>query len=57
MRKMILVAASFGTSQFVKQISTQFFPIAPSSGAVQNEGHSTVILPIQERTLCAPQES
>jgi hypothetical protein len=24
---------------------------------VQNEGHSTVIHPIRERTLCAPQKS
>jgi hypothetical protein len=48
---------SFGTSQFVKQISSQFFLVAPSSAAVQNEGHSTVILPIQERTICAPQKS
>src|SRR6266404_4002367 len=27
------------------------FPVAPASGAVQNEGHSTVILPIQERSI------
>ncbi len=50
-------AASFGASPSVKQLSTQFFLVALSSAAVQNEGHSTVIPPIQERTLCAPQES
>jgi hypothetical protein len=50
-------AASFGTSPSMKQLSTQFFLVAPSSAAVQNEGHSTVILPIQERTICAPQKS
>jgi hypothetical protein len=33
------------------------FRVAPTSGPVQNEGHSTVILPIQERSLCAPQKS
>jgi|GraSoiStandDraft_39_1057311.scaffolds.fasta_scaffold05021_4 hypothetical protein len=41
----------------IKQPSTQFFLIAPSSAAEQNEGHSTVILPIQERSICAPQKS
>ncbi len=50
-------AASFGASPSMKQPSTQFFLVAPSSAAVQNEGHSTVILPIQERTICAPQKS
>lgn len=50
-------AASFGASPSVKQLSAQFFLVAPSSAAVQNEGHSTVILPIQERTICAPQKS
>lgn len=50
-------AASFGASPSMKQLSTQFFLVAPSSVAVQNEGHSTVILPIQERTICAPQKS
>src|SRR6266478_246715 len=50
-------AASFGASPSMKQLSTQFFLVAPSSAAVQNEGHSTVILPIQERTICAPQKS
>jgi len=50
-------AAAFGVSPSVKQLSTPFFLVAPSSGAVQNEGHSTIILPIQERILCAPQKS
>ena len=50
-------AASFGASPSMKQLSAQFFLVAPSSVAVQNEGHSTVILPIQERTICAPQKS
>ncbi len=44
-------AASFGTSSFVKQLSTQFLFVAPTFGAVQNEGHSTVILPILERSI------
>jgi hypothetical protein len=48
---------SFATSQFVKQISTQFFPIAPSSGAVQNEGYSPITLQIPRRTLCATLKS
>ncbi len=51
------VAAAFGVSPSVKQLSTPFFLVAPSSGAVQNEGHSTIILPMQERILCAPQKS
>lgn len=51
------VASSFGTFPSMKQLPTQFFLVAPSSVAVQNEGHSTVILPIQERTICAPQKS
>ncbi len=50
-------AASFGASPSMKQLFTKFFLVAPSSVAVQNEGHSTVILPIQERTICAPQKS
>lgn len=50
-------AASFGVSPSMKQLSTKFFLVAPTSGAVQNEGHSAVILPIQERSLCAPQKS
>lgn len=49
-------AASFGTYHFVKQNSTQFFLIAPSSGAMQNEGRSTVTLHILGRTLCAPRK-
>jgi hypothetical protein len=44
-------AASFGASPSVKHLSTQFFLVAPASAAVQNEGHSTVILPIQERSI------
>jgi hypothetical protein len=44
-------------SPSVKQLSTQFFLVAPTFGAVQNDGHSTVIPPIQERTLCARQKS
>jgi hypothetical protein len=51
------VASSFGTFPSMKQLPTQFFLVAPSSVAVQHEGHSTVILPIQERTICAPQKS
>ena len=51
------VGASFGATASVKQLSTQFFLVAPTIGAVHNEGHSTVILPIQERTLCAPRKS
>lgn len=50
-------AASFGASPSMKQPSAQFFPVAASCAAVQNEGHSTVILPIQERIICAPQKS
>jgi len=50
-------AVSFGASPSMKQLSAQFFLVAPYSEAAQNEGHSTVILPIQERTLCAPQKS
>ena len=50
-------SASFGAFPSIKQLSTQFFLVAPSSVAVQNEDHSTVILPIQERTICAPQKS
>ena len=49
--------ASLGASPSEKQLSTQFFLVAPSSGAVQNEGHSRVTLPIQERTICAPRKS
>lgn len=50
-------AASFGTSPSMKQPSTQFFLVARSSVGVQNEGHSTVILPVQERIICASQKS
>ena len=50
-------ADSLSAYLFVKEISTQSFLIAPSSEGVQNEGHSRVILLIQERTLCAPQKS
>lgn len=41
----------------MRQPSTDFFFVAPTSWAVQNEGHSTVILPIQERIICVPQKS
>ncbi len=51
------VASSFGTNPFAMQVSRQSFLIAPSSRAVQNEGHSRVILHILERTLCAAQKS
>src|SRR5882724_6658997 len=51
------VTSSFGTYAFVEQLSMKLFLIAPSSRAVQNEGHSRVILHILERSLCAPQES
>ncbi len=44
-------ATSFGTSLRAKHLSTQYSLVAPTSGAVQNEVHSTVILPIQERSL------
>jgi hypothetical protein len=44
-------AASFGASSFVKLFSTQFFLVAPAPGAVQNEDHSTVALPIPERSI------
>jgi hypothetical protein len=51
------VASSSGTYSFVEQLSMKLFLIAPSSRAVQNEGHSRVIPHILERSLCAPQES
>ena len=60
MRKVIIAAFSgalSGASPSTKQPSTQFFVVAPTSAAVQNEGHSTVIHPIQERSICAPQKS
>jgi len=44
-------AASFGASSFVKPFSTQYFLVAPTVGAVQNEDHSTVALPIPERSI------
>jgi len=50
-------AALFGASPSIKQLSTQFFLVARSSAAVQNEGHSKVLLPMQERTICAPKKS
>ena len=50
-------AASFSASSPMKQPSTQFFLVARPSVGVQNEGHSTVILPIQERIICASQKS
>lgn len=52
-----IVASSFGPCPLVKQVSTRSFLIAPSCRAVQNEGHSRVILYILERTLCAPRKS
>jgi hypothetical protein len=51
------VASSSGTYSFLEQLSMKLFLIAPSSRAVQNEGHSRVILHILERTLCAAQKS
>jgi hypothetical protein len=52
---------SVGTAELkretTKQLSPKFFLIAATSGPVQNEGHSAEILPIQERSLCAPQKS
>lgn len=44
-------AASFGASPSMKQLSTQFFLVAPTFWAVQNEGHSSVNLDILGRTL------
>ena len=41
----------------MRQPPTEFFHVAPSSAAVQNELHSAVILPIKARTICAPQKS
>jgi len=51
------VAGSSGTYSFVEQPSMKPFLIASPSRAVQNEGYSTVILHILERTLCAAQKS
>jgi hypothetical protein len=56
MRKAMLAgllafAASLGTSSSVKPFSRQFFFVAPFYGALQNEGHSTVTLPILERSI------
>jgi hypothetical protein len=36
---------------WMKQFSTQFFLVAPSSVAVQNEGHSPITLHIPRRIL------
>src|SRR5713226_26783 len=44
-------AASFGASPSVKQLSTQFFPVAPTFGAVHNQDYSPVTLDILGRTL------
>jgi hypothetical protein len=35
----------------MKQLLAQFFPIASSFGAVQNEGYSPITLHIPRRTL------
>src|SRR6266403_1121710 len=60
MRKVTLAAfLAFAALPFgcVEQLSVKLFLIAQPLRAVQNEGHSTVFLPIQERTICAPQKS
>jgi len=44
-------AASFGASPSLKQLSKQFFPVAPTLGAVQNQDYSPVTLDILGRTL------
>jgi len=44
-------ADTFDAFPVVRQFSARYFLVAPASGAVQNEGHSTVILPIQERSI------
>ena len=41
----------------MREPSTEFFPVAPPFAGVQNEVQSTVILPIQARTICAPLKS
>jgi len=60
MRKVMLAAfLAFAALPFghAEQPSMKLFLIASPSRAVQNEGHSTVILHILERTLCAAQKS
>src|SRR6266446_682991 len=44
-------ADTFDAFPVVRQFSARYFLVAPASGAVQNEGHSTVILAIQERSI------
>jgi len=44
-------ADTFDAFSVVRQFSARCFLVAPASAAVQNEGHSTVILPIQERSI------
>src|SRR6266704_3821153 len=44
-------AASFGASPSLTQLSKQFFPVAPTLGAVQNQDYSPVTLDILGRTL------
>jgi hypothetical protein len=50
-------AASFDASPSVKQLSTQFFLVAPTFGAVQNQNYSPVTLDIPRRILCATRKS
>ena len=40
-----------GFLAFAYVLATQVFFVAPATRAVQNEGHSTVVLPIQERSI------
>jgi len=44
-------AASLGTSPRAKQLSANFFVVAPAFGAVQNQDYSPVTLDILGRTL------
>src|SRR5712664_490067 len=44
-------ATSFGASPSLTQLSKQFFPVAPTLGAVQNQDYSPVTLDILGRTL------
>ena len=60
MRKVMLAAfLAFAALPFgyAEQLSVKLFLIASPFRAVQNEGHSRVILHILERTLCALQKS
>ena len=47
MRKVMIT----GFLAFAYVQATQVFFVAPATPAVQNEGHSTVVLPIQERSI------